>query len=54
MKKPETEYLGVKIPKKLREEITDAVKRGEYINSSDLTRTALRLLLDTNSKEAAD
>jgi Arc/MetJ-type ribon-helix-helix transcriptional regulator len=40
------EFLGIRIPKKLNEEIKAAIIRGEYVTKSDLVRTALRQLLD--------
>jgi len=35
-------HLGIRIPKKLDEEIENAVARGDYATKSDLVRTALR------------
>jgi Arc/MetJ-type ribon-helix-helix transcriptional regulator len=46
MSKTEIEYVGVKISRKLKNNITDAIKRGEYVSQSDLVRDALRRLFD--------
>jgi Arc/MetJ-type ribon-helix-helix transcriptional regulator len=46
MSKTELEFLGVKIPQKLNEDINKAVSRGDYVSKSDLVRAALRLLFE--------
>ena len=51
MKKAELEHLGVKIPKKLKKELTARVDRGDYVSQSDLTRTAIRNLLDQDKED---
>ena len=46
-------HIGAKIPRKLDEEADEAVAAGYYLNRSELTRAALRALLDTLKEEAA-
>jgi Arc/MetJ-type ribon-helix-helix transcriptional regulator len=51
MTKCELEHLGVKISKKLKDEVTKAIARGDYVSQSDLTRAAIRKILN-EEKEA--
>jgi Arc/MetJ-type ribon-helix-helix transcriptional regulator len=46
MSKQKLEYLGIKIPRPLKDKLTQAVERGEYVSQSDLVRAAIRNLLD--------
>ena len=51
MSKAELEYLGIKIPKKLKKELNKAIERGDYVSQSDLTRAAIKKLLERKEDE---
>ena len=38
--------VGAQVPQQMKTEIIEAVKKGRYMNESDLVRTAIRNLLD--------
>ena len=46
------EFLGVKLPLKLNEEVNRAIDEGHFLNRSELVRVALRELLDEIKREA--
>jgi Arc/MetJ-type ribon-helix-helix transcriptional regulator len=45
------EYVGAKIPQKMKEEIAELINSGTYLNESDFLRASVRKLINEENKE---